>query len=45
LLLRAAAIDEAAHDLLAEAVSKEHHRTASHEPTRVVMPRPSRPRL
>ena len=32
LLLRAAAIDEAARDLLAEATAKAHHQTVSHEP-------------
>ena len=45
LLLRAAAIDEAARDLLAEATAKAHHRSQSHESTSLIRARSSRRRL
>ena len=44
LLIRAAAIDEAARDLLAEATAKARHQTTSHVPNRAAPPRPSRRR-
>lgn len=44
LLVRAAVIDEAARDLLAEATAKARHQTTSHVPNRPAPPRPSRRR-
>ena len=44
LLVRAAAIDEAARDLLAEATAKARHQTTGHIPNRPAPPRPSRRR-
>jgi hypothetical protein len=45
LLLRAAAIDEAARGLLAEATAKVHHRSSSHEPTGPIRSRSSGRRM
>jgi hypothetical protein len=39
LLLRAAAIDEAARNLLTEATAKAHHQSSSHEPASPIRPR------
>ena len=41
LLLRAAAVDEAARELLAEATAKAQHQATSHQPTHAVPTRSS----